>query len=330
MKKRSAFTMIELVMVIVVFGIVASIGAEIIASLYNNYLRTRAINRLQSQTELTLEQIAKRLQYRIKDSVRASNDGGATWVALPSAVVGYDTIEWIGISNESFLGEWDATSASVVPGWSGLIDMNDVNTSHANRTLSTPGSRLDFANDIIKALTNNGVAMDGTAGAQRPALFFKGSKPGTFLNYYENATNIANNPYARRVRCVNNDCTTNLTILQLNSNAANDDLVDYDGDGDGDLFEQYYLSHTAYALELISTDLINLANPQDFNLTFIYNYQPWEGETYVNGASQTLAEHVSTFRIRQEGDVVRIKLCIHDNNQSGDFDFSACKEKVIY
>ena len=50
MKKHTAFTMIELVMVIVVFGIIASIGAEIIASLYTNYLRTRAINRLQSQT----------------------------------------------------------------------------------------------------------------------------------------------------------------------------------------------------------------------------------------------------------------------------------------
>lgn len=322
MKKRSAFTMIELVMVIVVFGIVASIGAEIVASLYNNYLRTRAINRLQSQTEIVLEQIAKRLQYRIKDSARASNDGGANWVALPSAVAGYNIIEWIGISNESFLGEWDGAT-TVVPGWSGLIDMNDINTSHANWTLTTPGSRLDFTNNIIRALTNDTVAMDATANAKRPALIFKGSKPGTFSNYYENATNIANNPYARRVRCVNNNCAANLSMLQLNSNAANDDLIDYNLDGFGDLFEQYYLSHTAYAL-------VPVGNANDFNLTLRYNYQPWEGNTYANGTSTLLVEHVSTFRIRQDDSVVRIKLCIHDNNQSGNFDFSACKEKVIY
>ena len=324
MKKRSAFTMIELVMVIVVFGIVASIGAEIVASLYNNYLRTRAINRLQSQTEIVLEQIAKRLQYRIKDSVRANNNNGAagSWVALPSAVPGYNIIEWIGISNESFLGEWNGATA-VVPGWSGLIDMNDINTSHANRTLATPGSRLDFTNSIIRALTNDTVAMDATAGAKRPALIFKGSKPGTFSNYYENATNIANNPYARRVHCVNNNCAANLSMLQLNSNAANDDLIDYNLDTFGDLFEQYYLSHTAYAL-------VPVGNANDFNLTLVYNYQPWEGDTYANGTSALLAEHVSTFRIRQDDSVVRIKLCIHDNNQSGSFDFSACKEKVIY
>ncbi|WP_060826217.1 type II secretion system protein [Sulfurospirillum cavolei] len=324
MKKRSAFTLIELVMVIVVFGIIASIGAEIITKMYENYLRTRAINRLQSQTEITLEQVAKRLQYRIKDSVRASNDNGASWRALPNAIAGYDTIEWIGISNESFLGEHNGTS--VVPGWSGLIDMNDtVNTSHAARTLSTPGSRLDFTNNIIKSLTDNNVAMDGTA-IKHPALIFKGAKPGTFSNYYENAITIGNNPYARKVRCVGNNCAANFSTLQLLSNAANDDLIDYDGDGNGDLFEQYYLAHSAYALAPIGA-------ADDFNLTLYYNYQPWEGETYTpNGTSTVLAEHVSTFRIRQDGDSIRIKLCIHDANQSiaSNFDFSACKEKVIY
>lgn len=328
MKKRSAFTMLELVMVIVVFGIVASIGADIIASLYTNYLRTRAINRLQSQTEIVLEQIAKRLQYRIKGSVRAIDTNGTNpnpIISLVDATGDYEIIEWIGISNESFLGEHNGTS--VVPGWSGFIDMNDMaNTSHANRTLSTPGSRLDFANNIIKALTNGQIAMDGTGTTtKRPAIIFKGSKPGDFQNYYENAINIANNPYARRVRCLNNNCATR-DILQLNSNNANDDLIDYDGDGSRDLFEQYHLSHTAYAL-------VPVGAANDFNLTLRYNYQPWEGETFANandGNTSVLVEHVSTFRMRQDGDVVRLKLCIHDNNQSGDFDFSACKEKVIY
>lgn len=324
MKKRSAFTLIELVMVMVVFGIVAGIGADIVASLYENYLRTRAINRLQSQSEIVLDQIAKRLQYRIKNSVRASDDNGANWVALSSnaATKHFNTIEWIGISNESFLGKHNGIS--FVPGWSGLIDMNDTNTSHNTRTLSTPGSRLDFANEIIKALTDNTVAMDGTAGTQRPALFFKGVKAGIFTNYYVNATNVANKPYGRRVRCVGNDCTTYPDILQLHSNNAVDDLIDYNSDGNPNVYEQYYLSHSAYTLNLVNTGV------NDFNLTLRFNYQPWEGETYGNGTEAVLAENVSTFRIRQDGDVIRIKLCIHDNNQSGDFDFSACKEKVIY
>lgn len=318
MKQRSAFTMIELVMVIVVFGIVASIGAEIVASLYTNYLRTRAINYLQSQTEITLEQIAKRLQYRIKDSVRVTTDDGGTWVSLPNAnptAAGDHTIiEWIGISNESFLGEHNGTS--VVPGWSGLIDMdsNETNGSVTIRTLKTPGSRLDFANNTIKALTNNAVSMDGTPGANFPALIFKGSKIGTFADYYPPSSKYENN-----VTCKNNDCTINRDILSVPNG-----LADLDTDGSGDLFEQYYLSHTAYAIMPGSN------SATDFTLFLQYNYQPWQGETYQNGSQTILAEHVSTFRIRQDGDVVRIKLCIHDNNQSGSFDFSACKEKVIY
>lgn len=321
MKKRPAFTMIELVMVIVIFGIVASIGAEIVASLYNNYLRTRAINHLQSQTEIVLEQIAKRLQYRIKDSVRVTINDGVTWEALPNAkqtAEGDHTIvEWIGISNESFLGGWDATSGSVVPGWSGLIDMdsNETNGTIAIRTLKTPGSSLAFANDTIKALTNNQVSMDGTT-AKFPALIFKGSKQGSFANYY--STNAADR-YTARVQCKNQDCTTNRDIL----NAPNG-LTDFDQDGSGDLYEQYYLAHTAYAIKPDSN------SATDFTLFLQYNYQPWENQNYQAGIQTILAEHVSTFRIRQEGDVVRIKLCIHDNNQSGNFDFSACKEKVIY
>lgn len=314
MKKRPAFTMIELVMVIIVFGIVASIGAEIVASLYTNYLRTRAINHLQSQTEIVLEQIAKRLQYRIKDSVRAIKPGSI--VPLPSADSTYGTIEWIGISNESFLGKHDGIT--VVPGWSGLIDMDSNNTKLATRTLETPGSRLDFARDIILALTNGDVDMNNENG-NLPALIFKNSKPLYNVNNYYTQGGGNYTVRISKVAGVN-------TRLHIPND---DNLTDFDQDGigSGDIFEQYYLSHSAYAL-------VPIGNANDFNLTLRYNYQPWQGETYADAAvinaASVLAEHVSTFRIRQEGDVVRIKLCIHDNNQSGNFDFSACKEKVIF
>lgn len=321
MKKHSAFTMIELVMVIVVFGIVASIGAEIVASLYNNYLRTRAINHLQTQTEITLEQIAKRLQYRIKDSVRASNDGGVNWVSLPNASTGYNIIEWVGISNESFLGAWDGTSA-IVPGWTGLIDMDSNETNLSNRTLETPGSRLDFARETILALTDysNGSIDMNTINGKLPALIFKGAKSATATLTYN-----VNHYYTQG--------TNNYTVRVGKSTGVNtrfvipndDNLTDFNGDGFGDVFEQYYLAHTAYAL-------VPEGTANDFNLTLRFNYQPWNGENYdaADTPRSVLAENVSTFRIRQEGDVVRIKLCIHDNNRSGNFDFSACKEKVIY
>lgn len=317
-KKHTAFTLLELVIVIVIFGIVASIGSEIVSNLYNNYMRSRAINVLQTQTEITLEQITKRLQYRIKDSVRVSDNNGTTWISLgtQTATRGFKTIEWIEISNESFLGDYNGIEN--VPGWSGLLDMDHNNTRLATRTLETSGSRLDFAAEIIASLTNNDINMSNEAG-QLPALIFKAQKPGYSINnYYPEG----NNTYSVRVSKVAG-MNTRFHI------PIDDNLTDFNGDTFGDIHEQYYLSHTAYALDLVNTGV------NDFNLTLHYNYQPWQNERFndANTPRSVLAEHVSTFRIAQdESGVIRIKLCLHDNNQSiaSDFDFGACKEKVIY
>ncbi len=42
---RSAFSMLELIFVIVILGIVSSIGAELIAKVYENYIVQRALHR---------------------------------------------------------------------------------------------------------------------------------------------------------------------------------------------------------------------------------------------------------------------------------------------
>ena len=307
-QKHKGFTLLELVIVIVIFGIVASLGAEIVSNLYNNYMRSRAINALQTQTEITLEQIAKRLQYRIKDSVRVSTDNGLNWISLgtPNATRGFRTIEWIGISNESFLGEYDTNKTENVPGWSGLIDLDNVQTK--NGILKTPGSALSFTRNTIFDLTNSDIDMN-VINANLPALIFKGIKNDYNITKYYTKSNADN--YTTKVAY-----DTNSTFRIVDDNIST-------------VFEQYYLSHTAYTLDLVNTGV------NDFNLTLHYNYQPWQNERFndANTPRSVLAEHVSTFRIAQdESGVIRIKLCLHDNNQSiaSDFDFGACKEKVIY
>jgi hypothetical protein len=69
----------------------------------------------------------------------------------------------------------------------------------------------------------------------------------------------------------------------------------------------------------------------DFNLTLKYNYQPWYGDKYsdANTRSAVLAEHVSTFRVMQVGETLRIKVCIQDGNITGE-PVGFCKEKAIF
>jgi len=294
---RKAFTMLELVFVMVIMGIVASIGAEIIANLYENYIKTRAINRLQSQTELALDQIAKRLQYRIKDSARAidiSNPASPVYTPLSDANASFTILEWIGISNESFL-----------EGWSGFIDLNSNDTNATARTLKTSGSDLNTTNNIIKALTYDDVSLDkSTASNKVPALIFKGKSHYDVNEYFD--TSIDN--HTLKITGNNSDLFT----IPLDDNVSNNEI-----------FEQYWLSHSAFAI--VPNGTVN-----DFNLTLHYNYQPWENEDYNSTTGVTIIEHASTFRFTQIGETIRVKLCIHDNNQSGDYDFSFCKERVIY
>ena len=106
--KRSAFTMIELVMVIVVLGIVSMIATDIIAHMYKGYIQTKIINDLEQKTETLINQVAKRLEYRIKDTIIAREKGTNDFLAMNSDEINtssFDMVEWIGYDYESFVGE---------------------------------------------------------------------------------------------------------------------------------------------------------------------------------------------------------------------------------
>ncbi|MDX1808042.1 MAG: type II secretion system protein [Sulfurospirillaceae bacterium] len=311
MHKKSAFTMIELIMVIVILGIVASIGAEIISKLYENYIKTRAINRLQTQTDLVLNEISQRLQYRIKDSVIARDANGTStpaphYVPLTDANDSYQILEWIGYDNDSF-------KALKNPGWSGFIDLDSNMTDKNLGTygkIKTSGSELNTTNSIIKALSDNRVSLDGTT-PNRPAIIFSGLSNFDVTQY---GWSGVDGNYTFKVSYTPgvND------VLNFDENVS--------AKGLNEIFEQYHLAWSAYSIVPEGT------NTNDFNLTLHYNYQPWENESYndVNTSVSLLAEHVSTFKFTKIGDTIRLKLCINDAFRSGSDNFAFCKEKVVY
>lgn len=294
---KKAFTMIELVFVIVIMGIVASIGAEIIAKLYENYLSTRSINKLQFQTELVLNKISKRLTHRIKDSVIGQRNGGATIVELPNADGTFPVMAWIGKSYESSLGNTTTT------GWSGFVDLYNMAETNATQ-IKTNGSNLGQARDIINALSYGIIDINTTIGPNA-VLIFKGKDDYNISKYGWNGNNSNDANYTYNIE-------VNATeILKLNKPAST-------------AYEQYNLAWTAYALVPEGADI------NDFNLTLKYNFQPWDGEKYsdANTSSSVLMEHVSSFKFVQYGETIRIKLCIRDDKTGGDYGF--CKEKVVF
>jgi len=306
--KRKAFTMVELVMVIVILGIVSMIATDIISNMYKGYIQTKIVNNLQQKTETLIDQISKRLQYRIKETMIMRNTTSGNFLHIAEDPMGstYDMVEWIGYDNEGYLGEKGVGDQFSKPGWSGFIDLDSNDTNNTAGTFSTPGSDLNIADRSMKALSNNSV---GFTAPQRPALIFKCQK--NYINLDAFGWNHANhdNNYTLVV------AEHNQTTLKLNLPAQLD--------ANRSICEQYYLAWSAYAI------VPEGADSDDFNLTLRYNYQPWYGEKYTDGNSSVLAEHVSTFRVMQVGETLRVKVCIQDGNITGK-PVGFCKEKAIF
>lgn len=149
--KRRAFSMIELVFVIVVLGIVASIGSELIAKVYQGYILERAQHRSSIKTELAMLQIVNRLSNAIPGSViRRKTIGGAYEgisdpMKLDPTGDSYAVLQWIGADMDSF----DSNST---PGWSGFCDVTPSTTT----SIETPGSKLSIVNTVEKNLGRTG------------------------------------------------------------------------------------------------------------------------------------------------------------------------------
>jgi prepilin-type N-terminal cleavage/methylation domain-containing protein len=312
---KKAFSLIEMVMVIVVLGITAMIGTDVITHMYEGYIKSRAINKLQTRTKQVLDLIAKRLSYRVKDTAVTSIDG-TSYIKLSENGItkDYNILEWIGYDNEGMIGEWDM-NLKRYSGWSGFIDLDD-NITNNNKRVKTSGSRLDLAKYSIDALSNNKVNFFSPTGGV--GLIAKCSYDMLLESYGFNKGNGEN------VKKIGIGSIDILNIYNPTSTPIN-------------YCEQYYLVWSAYAIVpqgvTIAKDRSgkpildeNKVAVKDFNLTLRYNYRPWMKESYKDGESAILAEHVSTFRFIQVGHTIRVKLCMRDPLVSYGF----CKEKAVF
>ena len=142
--------MLELVFVITILGIVASIGAEMIAKVYEGYIVQRAEHKATMKTELAATQIANRLASAIPGTVirRLTKTSAFEEITddmtLDPSGNTYTVLQWVGSDTDSF-------ATSNPPGWSGFIDIDEP-TNTANQ-LSTPGSALGTTTTIINNLS---------------------------------------------------------------------------------------------------------------------------------------------------------------------------------
>jgi len=157
---RPAFSMLELVFVIVILGIVASIGAELIAKVYENYIVQRAQHRASIKTQLAINQIANRLRYAIPGTIiRRVGKTGTPELATEAMAIdptgeSYTVLQWVASDGDSFEAISSSTSSGAArrPGWSGFCDID----ASTQTSISTPGSNLALTNTIQTNLGRTG------------------------------------------------------------------------------------------------------------------------------------------------------------------------------
>jgi len=328
-QNRNAFSLIELILVIVILGIVGSIGSSIISDVFKNYILQRATQRASLKTELAAQQIANFLSYRIPHTTLARNPNDLTDSILVTEVdpsLGGDednihtVLEWIGADNDSF-------TASRIPGWNGFCDIGDSNQT----TIKTPGSNLNLARNIIKNLSNNRINLFNTT-APNVAIFFRDVRYTKNPDSFYDAKSCMGMTPGSDTSCISTvqrvptgtNAYKKQTLKFVNGSATQKVLV-----------EHYKLAWTAYAIVPFrhNSNTPCARGESHCDLKLFYNYQPWDGDTLVLGANSniphaTIITNVTVFKFAELGSTLRFKLCAQENI-GGDYNVTICKEKAI-
>lgn len=329
MRMRHAFSLIEVIFVLVILGIVASISSQIIAQVYENYLNQRAMYNVSTKTELVANQMVNLLSYRIQGTTISKDHdyfvnnpaGPATydthWKEIKYVDVAgtqYTSIEWIGYDNDSF-------SAAQIPAWSGVADYQSPLTN-INRFL-TPGSQLSSAATILNHLSETQVDLVNTPAA---VLF---AHPE---NYYDDG--LEYNPLCMGLIPQDTGSSTNCIYPVVMDN--NDTLRFTRLNEDKYITERYKMAWSAYAIAPEDTGRLGNDNQPLFNLYLYSNYQPWSGDNYLSQdtTKNLLMTNVSVFKFSENGGVIRFKICAQEDigqrqSDGTPINISVCKEKAV-
>ena len=324
---KRAFTLLELVVVIVVLGIIAMMSFNAIMNIYSNYFQTRTVNELETQTEIALEQISKRLEHRIKPSVIARKTDGE-FLALNDSGVNldakYEILEFIPYAYEIFndVISLDANDHVIEQGgkagrYSGYADL--AKSSPATGLIS-PGSNFTTGVvETIKDLTCRDEIRNATC------VDFENKDGGVVAIFSDVYYNVQSSfGYS------NGTVPVSLDIAKVGvkggQSGLNGDTLEISGFDGKQISEQYHLAYTANAIVPEQS-----ADPKDaangvFDLNLYYDYRPWMGQGYKNGEKATLAKNVTRFVFTEKNGVIVLKLCMRAKNS----EITICKSKAVY
>ena len=321
---KRAFTLLELVVVIVVLGIIAMMSFNAIMNIYSNYFQTRTVNELETQTEIALEQISKRLEHRIKPSVIARKTDGDFLALNDSGVTlaqDYEILEFIPYAYEIFndVISLDANDNVIEQGgkagrYSGYADL--AKSSPATGLIS-PGS--NFTTGVVETIKDL-TCKDDTRNSK--CVDFK-NKDGGVVAIFSDVYYDVQNSFGYKG-------AGNLDIAKVGikggATGVDGDTLEISGFANKPISEQYHLAYTANAIVPEQSQSQADKDNGVFDLNLYYNYKPWMGQGYKTGEKATLVKNVTRFVFTEKNGVIVLKLCMRAKNS----EITICKSKAVY
>lgn len=327
-KVRDAFTMIELIMVIVVLGIVGMIVTEVLAQAYKGAFYQQKYAEREVELERVLNIIEKRLKDALVDSIVLldKNDVPDACEVIGSQPASDDAVAaFIAVDRDGMNGLW--TGGRYQNGWS---EQGALSVIAGNTVVTSPDANFSVESAIIPNVYPGRTlagALTGAAIYRYPII----TAPCNDFRWTTAATGTAMD----KISGFNAATPTQLVIngtVGLNSQ------------------QMYRLASTAVAFKRNDGPA---GNEKDGTLLMYTNFQPWNGEDYnTSGTASLVSEHVSHFAIRLDsgaahtivgnpslnGAFYRINVCMKvvsdtkDTSASTDPDQQdqICKEKSVY
>lgn len=306
----SAFTMIELIIVIVILGIVASIGSEILKTLYDNYYWTAKIQRLESQANLAADAIAARLKHRIPQTTAAFSNNKYNSVngAQDSELIFYLKAYEL----ERDFATWkDDTSYTKEPRVSGYINKIVTSSTKANDKYT---DTIDITSDdsIFKGLDNYTIFFnDDSAVFYKPKSETSNNEDLYLKAYYEK-----NQPFLYGCNSGKMEISTGkngqLTITRSGCELPTGDKVRPSRAG-----SLYRYSFSKEVNKIVLEVKQNLGGTNKVG-NLLLKVLPAVGNKIADEKSYTLARNVSTFRFTSLSadphlaSGIVFKICIYD------------------
>ena len=290
---KKAFTLVELILVIVILAILSLIGTNIYTNVYKNYLTSKIVDEVEDKTQLALDQIASRLSDRVKQATigrKSSNRDDFVLVYDSRLQQDHDILEWIGQSTQSRNLAGANVDSSI--GWSGFLDIRMYESS--KRILI--GGRLPAARSVINSVSRG--------GDQNLSMIFQGIETTKEVGYGFRGEN-----------------PDKIMVFNMPSSGAEITLArEYNG---GQISDRYQIAHSAYA---IVPENGNLYLYYDYRPWIGQTYQNGKKSLLVENITLFRFRGFSASGMD-------LKLCVNAGAQKHgitDDRFVVCKTKVVF